>query len=145
MNDQPAQDLLTVEHFARFGSIINSFARLEYLVQVTMAAVAGVPDLKIIILTKALSYGQKRDTLYSYLELYKMENQAHESAIKAFLDRAHRYNPLRNNIAHALWREGIRPSAIRAGYLDVRRGKGKIVGYEDDEKDYTLSIRRYRG
>jgi hypothetical protein len=137
MSDQP-KEILTVEHFARFGVIIHSFARLEYLIQAAMAAASGLDDSKLVILTKGLSYSQKRDTFYSYLEIYPLVDKAHVAKLKDFFDRAHTYNPLRNNIAHALWRPGVRPGTIRAGYVDVRYGKGKVVGYNEDDKDYTV-------
>jgi hypothetical protein len=130
-------DLLTVKHFACFGSIVHTFARLEFLIQSAMADIAGIDDTKVLLLTKALSYSQKRDTLYSYLKFYEVP-ESQQAEIKKLLDRAHEHNALRNNIAHALWREGIRPASIRAGYMDIRYGKGRIVGYDEDDKDYTL-------
>jgi len=132
------EDLLSVPHFACFGGIVFAFARLEYLIQVTWGQ-ANVEHLKILVLTKSLSYSQKRDTLYSYFKNFKLANPHHEIENKKIIDRADVYNSLRNNIAHVLWREGTRPDSIRAGHIDVRRGKGKIAGYSDEEKDYTLS------
>jgi len=132
------EDLLSVPHFACFGGIVFAFARLEYLIQVTWGQ-ANVEHLKILVLTKSLSYSQKRDTLYSYFKNFKLANPHHEIENKKIIDRADVYNSLRNNIAHVLWREGTRPGSIRAGHIDVRRGKGKIAGYSDEEKDYTLS------
>jgi hypothetical protein len=129
-------DLLTVKHFACFGSIVYTFARLEFLIQSAMADVAGIDDTKVLLLTKALSYSQKRDTLYSYLKFYEVP-ESRQAKIKKLLDRADKHTALRNNIAHALWREGIRPASIRAGYME-RYGKGRIVGYDEDDKDYTL-------
>jgi hypothetical protein len=137
MNDKPASDILTYDHLARFGSIICSFAHLEYLMQAIMAAMAGVDDTKIMVLTKSLTYSQKRDTLYSYFNLYNSPIE-HQTNLKKLLDTAHNHNGLRNHIAHSLWKKGIRPNTIRPGYIDVRQGKGKIVGYDDDEKDYTV-------
>ena len=66
MTDKSKLDILTLDHLSRFGSIVHSFARLEYLIQSTMAAVAELEDTKIVLLTKSLTYSQKRDTLYSY-------------------------------------------------------------------------------
>ena len=137
MSDKPTSDILTNDHLARFGSIICSVAHLEYIMQAVMAAMAGMDDNKILVLTKSLTYSQKRDTLYSYFKLYDSPAE-HKARLKELLDAAHEHNGLRNNIAHALWKEGIRPDTIRAGYIDVRQGKGRIVGYDEDEKDYTM-------
>ena len=137
MTDKSKLDILTLDHLSRFGSIVHSFARLEYLIQSTMAAVAELEDTKIVLLTKSLTYSQKRDTLYSYLEFYRV-SAARQAEIRNFLDRAHKHNALRNNIAHALWLEGSLPGTIRAGYIDVRFGRGKIVGYGEDDADYSV-------
>jgi hypothetical protein len=139
-DSEPEHDLLSELHFARFGSIIHSFARLEYMIQVAMAVLADIPPPKIVVMTKALSYSQKRDTFLSLhtLKLFEVTKLAHQTELKELFDRAHTYNALRNNIAHAIWRQGTRPGSIRAGYVDVRGGKGKIAGLDDDEKDYTL-------
>lgn len=131
-------DLLTKDHFARFGAIIHAFARLEYLIQGAMAAVAGVDDFKIAILTKGLTYSQKRDTLYSYMLMTSGLKPEYAEKIRNLFDSTHKHNALRNNIAHALWRKGTRPGSIRAGYIDVRFGKGRVVGYDDEDTDYTL-------
>ncbi len=136
--DDPQEDLLTVEHFARFGAIVHAFARLEYLIQSAMAAISHQDDAKIKVLTKSLSYAQKRDTLYSYFKFYRLGNGRHERALKTLFDGAHAHYSLRTHIAHSLWREGIRPRTIRAGYIDLRQGKGKIGGQDDDDRDYTL-------
>jgi len=54
MRSEPPSDILNNDHYARFGSIIESFARLEYLIQAAMAAVAGIDDdMKVIVMTKS--------------------------------------------------------------------------------------------
>jgi hypothetical protein len=84
MSEKPEDDLLSQDHLSRFGSIVYSFAHLEYLMQSVMAGVAGLDPDKITILTKALTYSQKRDTLYSYLKFYNLP-AAKEAQIKVFL------------------------------------------------------------
>jgi len=138
MPSEPPSDILNNDHYARFGSIIESFARLEYLILATMAAVAGIQDdMKVIVMTKSLTYAQKRDTLYSYFKLYETSADT-QREIKTLLDKANKHHPLRNTIAHAIWHPGNRPKTIRPGYLDLRQGKGKIVGFDDEDIDYTM-------
>jgi len=74
---------------------------------------------------------------YSYFQLYDVP-AARQTEIKKLLDHAHNYSALRNNIAHALWVAGTRPKTIRAGYIDIRHGRGHIAGYDEDDKDYTM-------
>jgi len=136
-NPESPEDQLSDAHLARFGSIVTSFAKFEYLISCTMAAVAGVEDMKIVFLTKALTYSQKRDTLYSYMTQYVIK-QAVSNRIIEIVDEAHGYSGLRNNIAHAIWVKGTREGSIRPGYVDVRYGKGRILGYGDGERDYTV-------
>ena len=88
MKTAAKEDLLSVHHSACFGGIVHAFARLEHLIQATMGAVANVDHLKILVLTKALSYSQKRDTLYSYFKNFKFENPNHEIDIMKIIDRA---------------------------------------------------------
>jgi len=78
------EDLLSVPHFACLGGIVFAFARLEYLIQVTWGQ-ANVEHLKILVLTKSLSYSQKRDTLYSYFKNFKLENPNTKSRTRKLL------------------------------------------------------------
>ncbi len=133
MNHTPKPAALTHDHFSRFGAIIHTFAKLEYLMQGTIAAVAGIKNFHGIILTKILTYSQKRDTLYSFMIIIDFD-KGHQKKIRELFDRAHTYSALRNNIAHALWFEGKRPNSIRAGYLDLRYGRGVVAGFDEDEK-----------
>jgi HAMP domain-containing protein len=94
-------------------------------------------DTKVVVLTKSMTYAQKRDTLYSYMVIDAYDAQR-AAKIRELFDAAHEYNALRNNIAHALWKPGARPNSVRPWYLDLRQGKGKIAGMDIDEKDYTM-------
>jgi hypothetical protein len=135
-SETPPEDDITFNHFATFGGIIHSFARLEWVIQGTMAAIAELDIGKITVLTRELAYSAKRDALYSYMELYNTPDDL-KTEIKGFLDAAHEYNGLRNHIAHSLWRLGSRPTAVRPMTIRVRFGKGTLVG-DDNERDYTL-------
>jgi len=131
-------DIPNTDHLARFGSIVVSFARLEHVIQTAMAAVAGVDDeMKIVVLTRSLTYSQKRDTLYSYFKLYSTATETQQE-IRNLIDKADKHYPLRNHIAHALWFPGTRPGTIRPAYVNVRGGKGRIAGLNEDDRDYSM-------
>jgi hypothetical protein len=87
------------DHFTIFGSIIHLFARVEWHMQLSLAAVAKIDLDKALILTKELSYRQKRDTLYSYMTLTANTTPYVKDCIRGFLDEIDTYNALRNNIA----------------------------------------------
>jgi hypothetical protein len=129
------EDDISFNHFATFGGIIHSFARLEWVIQGTMAAVADLDVGKITTLTRELGYMAKRDALYSFMELWETPTEL-KNSIKGFLDEANEYNGLRNHIAHSLWRRGSRPKSIRPMTIRVRSGKGKLIG-DECEVDYT--------
>jgi hypothetical protein len=135
MNPEQEEDDVSFNHFATFGGIIHAFARLEWVIQGTMAAVSDLDVGKITTLTRELGYTAKRDALYSYMELYDTEVEL-KTAIKGFLDGANEHNGLRNHIAHSLWKKGSRPNSIRPLTIRVRSGKGKLIG-EDSDPNYT--------
>jgi hypothetical protein len=125
------------EHFIVFGLIITSFARLEWLIQITIAGVGNLDFGKILIVTRSMPYSAKRDTLYALMNNLNMPVD-HKKHIEDFLDEANKINPLRNNIAHAIWCDGSRPGSIKPMTIIVRGGKGKHLGINDDETDYTV-------
>jgi hypothetical protein len=144
MPDPKIIDPLTHDHLSAFGSIVHSFARIELLIQATMGRLVRLDGGKssttvdmVILLTKPMTYAQKRDSLLSFLEVFKVKEPV-RTEITGLLDAAHKHNPLRNHIAHSLWRNGVRPTSVKPAFLDLRQGKGHIGGYEEDDRDYTL-------
>ena len=133
MTDKPV-DPLTYEDLEHFGTIVHTFARIELLMQSTLGRLvrlAGGSDDTVdmvITITKPMTYAQKRDTLFSFLEIYKV-SQPGRTEIETLFEAAHKHYALRNHIAHSLWRHGKRPTAVKPAYLDLRQGKGKIGGY----------------
>lgn len=142
MADKPV-DPLTIPHLATFGAIVHTFARVELLIQAIMGRVVrltggdNVTVDMVILLTKPMTYAQKRDALLSCIDVFKLTDRT-KTEITDLLNRAHKYHALRNHIAHSLWREGTRPTSVKPAFLDLRQGKGLIGGYEEDDRDYTL-------
>jgi hypothetical protein len=143
MDERPV-DPLTHGHLSTFGSIVHTFARIENLMQVTMGRLVRLTggtvvtvDM-VILLTKPMTYSQKRDSLYSCMEAFNLSEPTN-TEITTLFDAAHKHNALRNHIAHAIWRRGKRPTSVKPAFLDLRQGKGRLGGYDDDERDYTLS------
>jgi hypothetical protein len=143
MEDERPVDPLTHAHLSRFGSIVHTFARVEYLMQATMGRIirlSGGNSLTVdtvVLITKPMTYSQKRDALLSLMEAFKLSEPA-KTEITTLFNAAHNHNALRNHVAHALWRRGTRPESIKPAFLDLRQGKGRIGGYEDEDRDYTL-------
>jgi hypothetical protein len=135
-NEIPISD----EQFAAFGSIIHSFARIEWNIQLTMAAVSDLDFGKVLLLTRELPYAGKRDTLYSYMEYKQTPEERIRREIRSILEAANEHNPLRNHIAHSIWRGGSRPNSIRPVTIRVRGGKGKIIGSDTDPDDTDAEL-----
>jgi len=57
------QSVLNDVYYRAFGSIIHSFARVEYGLQLTLSALSGIDPGAIGIVTRELNYSAKRDTL----------------------------------------------------------------------------------
>jgi hypothetical protein len=128
--------LITVNHHRLFGCIIDAFARIEVGLQATIALISDIDLGKISVLTRGLSYTAKRDTLYSYMEIAEIADPI-KSQIKSFFDAAHEYSGLRNHIAHSIWTEGTRPGSIKPRSIKIQGGKGKVIGSDPAECDYT--------
>lgn len=134
--DFEKDDAVKFTHFAGFGGIIHAFAGFEWLMQLTFAAISGGNHQHILIMTRALTFSQKRDTLYSFMEIFKTPNE-YRDPITRLLDEVDTHSTLRNNIAHAIWHEGRRPGSIRPMTIITKGGKGKMLGHDDSHKDYT--------
>ena len=128
---------LTAAHFTVFGMVTYSFARLEWLIQISIAG--GQLDFsKTLIVTRSLPYSAKRDTLYALMNNLKKMPEDHKIQIKGFLDAADKFSVLRNNIAHAMWNEGTRPNSVKPMLILIKGGSGRQMGIEDDERYYTI-------
>ena len=142
MADKPI-DPLSQAHLSPFGSIVHSFARIELLIQAIMGRLVrlngggGLTVDMVVLLTKPMTYAQKRDSLISCMEVFALSEPA-KTEITSLLDAAHKHNALRNHIAHSLWRKGARPTSVKPAFMDLRQGKGRIGGYGDEDVDYTL-------
>jgi hypothetical protein len=132
------KSVLTDVYYRAFGSIIHSFARVEYGLQLTLSALTGIDPGRIGIVTRELGYSAKRDTLYSWMEIAQIDRTLREP-IKTFFDAVDGYNPLRNLIAHSIWTHGTRPGSIKPVTVKVRGGKGRFFGDPKDptERDWT--------
>jgi hypothetical protein len=129
---------LNANHFMAFGMITFSFARLEWLIQISIAAVGQLDFSKTLIVTRSLPYQAKRDTLCALMNNLQKLPTEHKTQIRGFLDAADKFGTLRNNIAHAMWGEGTRPNTIKPMTILIKGGSGKQLGIEDDERDYTI-------
>lgn len=134
----PGPSLFTEVDYATFGNIIHSFAKFEHALIGALAHVSGLPIVKLLVITQELQYAARLNTLYSFMELYNTDASL-KSELKGFFDEVHKYNGLRNFIAHSIWTTGVREHSVKPMTIRIRGRQGKLIGVTDDgtEKDYT--------
>jgi len=121
-----------------FGSIILTFAKFELGMIATLSIISGIDDHKLMVIMRGLQYTSKRDTLYSYMELFDV-NVTIKEHTTLFFDEVNKYSGLRNHIAHSIWIPGKRSDSITPQSINIRGGKGRLVNDDDDKnyRDYT--------
>jgi hypothetical protein len=142
-------ECLTEHHLVLFGSIVQWFARYEWLIERLMARVAGSDTASICTLTSGRDFTAKRAVL---CELLRHRGVAfdHVDRINAFLTVTRTYTPLLNDILHSIWLPGkpaksiqpewiLRtPRSIRPLHAGEDTPPGEFVEGGDDRVSYTL-------
>jgi hypothetical protein len=130
--------VVTADHMAAFGSIVQEFARHEYLMQTLARSLLHAPHLSnVALLTAGLGYSGKRDAILSLLRDVELPDGQAER-VRWFLGELHKHNQLRNHIAHSIWKAGTRAESIKPLGADARGGKARFIGLDPAEKDWLL-------
>jgi hypothetical protein len=95
-----------------------------------------LPFDHVVFATSGLGYAAKRDAFKNLL-VHSGQPDAQIERLRGYLGELQKHNDLRNNIAHAIWRDGARPGAIKPMRAITRGGKGEFIGHDNDERDYT--------
>src|SRR5439155_24845022 len=69
MTEERTQYILDFQHMGVFGTIVQNFARHEYLMQAIMAALLSAPLSNAALITAGLGYSGKRDALLACCEM----------------------------------------------------------------------------
>jgi hypothetical protein len=147
---------VTEQHMMLFGTIIQSFAQHEALMQEIMAAVSGADVTSIRLLIRGLDFTQRRDALFNLLRHRAVPlNQIDQ--IRNYLQILQTYNTLRHDIAHATWIGGVPQNSIRPLWLshgpvaaikpvhDTDGDSKPFIEDDDDRVTYTLDDLREIG
>ena len=133
----PAKEpLLHDDHFRAFGAIVHQFARFEAIMVGIMCKVSNLDSVYGGVFTSELPYRGKKDTLAAILDLRKVPAEQIEK-LNGYLGQVHKWNSLRNAIAHNVWKPGRRPGSVMPFGLSVRNRDQIFVGYEEKDRDYT--------
>jgi hypothetical protein len=121
-----------------FGAIISAFARFERLIEVVAAHAMGTDIGAATIALSGLGYGPKCEAAIALIGVYPPhQDPTLAEEIKALISKFNERSPLRNHIAHRIWKHGNRPNTIKPFGLSVR-GKLKGYGMSDDDIDYSV-------
>ena len=123
------------EHFRAFGAIVHMFARHEFLMIGIISVITKLPVHQAAMLMAELPYRGKRETLLAMIKLTRPAIQVEK--ISGYLGELHKWNQLRNAIAHCIWVDGARPNTIKAMSMSVRGGSADFKGIDDEEPEYT--------
>jgi hypothetical protein len=134
---------LTERHLLLFGTIIQWFARYELIMQHIMATLMETDSGSVMILTRGLDFGGKRQALFDLLRHRNVPLDRYDE-INRFLMVPHTLTPLRDDIAHSGWvtgpsSDGIQPEWVLRLPPSVKplHGYG-LVEREEDKITYSI-------
>jgi hypothetical protein len=144
-----AASCVTDQHLLFFGTIVQCFARYEFLMQEIMAAVSGADATSVKLLTATLSFNEKRDALFRLLSHRAVPFDQIEQ-IRSYLRIPSAFTSLRDDIAHSIWTEGVPQGSIWPAWLshgsltavkplhDIGSQAKAFVEGDADKVTYTL-------
>ncbi len=149
--NKTSEDCLTERHLLLFASVIRWFARYELLMLELTAAVAGSDASAVMILTRNLDFGEKRQALIELLR-HRAIPMDQFDRINKFLTVPNTFLSLRDDIAHSAWIQAESPYVIQPVWI-FKRGPGvkplhgapdashaQYVECDEDKVDYTLDV-----
>lgn len=124
------------EFFTAFGAITFHYANVEYGIKATLSDMLDIHIFDIMVMAEpynALSLRNVATSLTKESTLTAEEKAAFLSIVEEFGKLA----PIRNTVGHSRWKEGRRPRSIKPVGISIRSGTAKLIGSNDDERDYT--------
>jgi hypothetical protein len=142
-------DCITERHLMLFGAIVRWFARHEVLMQRIIATVIGSHLTDVLLLTKALTTGEKRMALLGLLRHRGIPLDRFDAVYK-YLIILETFSSLVSDIEHSEWIAGKASRSIQPDWIlrpkptikPVHSGEdggsqGFLEDY-DDKVEYTL-------
>ena len=140
---------LTERHLTLFGAIVHSYARYELLMQRIMAKAIGADGSAVILLTRTMTFTQKRDALLALLRHRRVPLDQID-AIRDCLKLPSRMRTLCDDIRHSDWTAGASKDSIQPAWIFNlsptikplhRTGDTNSEDFledDDDRTEYTL-------
>jgi hypothetical protein len=137
---------LNDRHLLLFGTIVQWFARYERLMVEAMGQLAGVDSTSAALMTRELSFEEKRRALLNVLRYRKVPIDQYDRVCE-YLRVPHALSALRDNIVHATWAAGRQANSVQPDWVlnvppDVQPSLGGVdaefIKGQDDKIGYTL-------
>jgi len=125
---------ITPAHLLPFGCVVHVFAKIEFIMQAMIGAMAGTNLSSVLFMTGGLGFRARRDCL---LNIAKLKRPDIVPELEKILERIQTANTLRNNVAHSIWKPGRRPGSIKPIGAITQGGKARVVGVSDNEREWT--------
>jgi len=124
---------LTERHLTLFGAIVHSYARYELLMQRIMARAIGADGSAVILLTRTMTFTQKRDALLALLR-HRRVPLDQVDAIRDCLKLPSRMRTLCDDIRHSDWTAGASKDSIQPAWIfqpsDDDQGLAQDAGHK---------------
>ncbi len=141
---------LTERHLLLFGTIVQLFARYELLMQEMMATSIRSDTAAVILLTRGLTFADKRHALLNLLRHRQVPLDQCDATYR-YLEVPHTWSMLCDDIKHSGWIVGPSPNSIQPNWILVRSPTIKpmhrppdtqpddFIEDDNDRIEYTLN------
>jgi hypothetical protein len=112
----PTSGRLTERHLTLFGAIVHVYARYELLMQRIMAKAIGADGSAVILLTRTMTFTEKRYALLALLR-HRSVPLDQIDAIRDYLKLPSRMRTLCDDIRHSDWTGGATADSIQPQWI----------------------------
>jgi hypothetical protein len=125
------------QHLLLFGAIVRSFAAHESLIQRIMAHILATQAGSIVLLTRFLTFEEKRKALLDLLRHHKVPLDQYDH-VSTYLNVPLTFTRLRDDIVHSVWVAALPPNSIQPDWIlkPVPRIRPAFVEAESSRGDY---------
>jgi hypothetical protein len=132
------QPILTDTHFELFGRITYHYADLETGLKFLCAVLLKVDVGAFMVVSEPYTSVNLRNVVTSLSNAADFEYPDEREKIIRFAGDLKGASKFRNYIAHCQWTRGSRPDSIKPMHINIRSGRAKTFGHDENEPDYTV-------
>lgn len=132
-----SEPIVTSRHLLGFGGIIHHYAFVETGVKLALSHVIGISFVDMAIICEPYTSLSLKNVSKSLAKAKEPITPEVERFLQIVGDLA-KFSRIRNYVAHSQWTTGARLGSIKPTGIDIRDGKARVLGYGEDEKDWTV-------